>query len=391
LQQDRYDVVIAGGAIMGSSVAWFLREAGFAGTIAIVEPDPTFARASTTLSAASIRQQFSGLENIRLSQFGLQFLRELEVRFGAGASVDFRENGYLILASPDGLPVLTANHAVQQAAGADIVVMDPAALSAQFPWLTVDDLGGGAWGRSGEGWFDAHRLLSLIRQGLKDRKVTQIQAAVTGIEVSGAEVKAVTTSDGRRLSCGMLVNAAGPAAGRLAALAGVGLPVEPRKRTVFVFNCAEMIETMPLLVDPGGVYVRPEGSCYICGVSPPAPLDGPAEPSDFEPDYDLFDEIIWPALAGRVPAFEAIRFLRAWAGHYEYNTLDQNAVIGPHPELGNLHFINGFSGHGLQQAPGAARALAEWITTGRFQTIDCTAFGFDRIARNEPFREKNVI
>ncbi len=390
-QQDTFDVVIAGGAIMGSSVAWFLREAGFAGSIAIVEPDPSFAKASTTLSAASIRQQFSGIENIRLSQFGLQFLRDLDVRFGAGASVDFRENGYLILASPDGLPVLKANHDVQRAAGADILLMEPPALSARFPWLTVDDLGGGAWGRSGEGWFDAHRLLSLIRQGLKDRNVTLIKAAVTEIEVSNGEVKTVTTSDDRKLSCGILVNAAGPAAGRLAALAGVGLPVEPRKRTVFVFSCAEMIETMPLLVDPGGVYVRPEGGCYICGVSPPAPLDGPADPGDFEPDYDLFDEIIWPALAGRVPVFEAIRFVRAWAGHYDYNTLDQNAVIGPHPEIRNLHFINGFSGHGLQQAPGAARALAEWITTGRFQTIDCTAFGFGRIPRGEPFREKNVI
>lgn len=376
---------------MGSSVAWFLREAGFAGTIAIIEPDPTFAKASTTLSAASIRQQFSGIENIRLSQFGWQFLRDLEARFGTGASVDFRENGYLLLASPDGLPVLQANHDVQRAAGADIVLMEPPMLSRQFPWLNVEDLGGGAWGQSGEGWFDAHRLLSLIRRDLKDRRVTQIQAAVTGIEVSGGEVKAVTTSDGRRLGCGILVNAAGPAAGRVAALAGVGLPVEPRKRTVFVFSCAERIEKMPLLVEPSGVYVRPEGSCYICGVSPPAPLDGPADPDDFEPDYDLFDEIIWPALAGRVPAFEAIRFVRAWAGHYEYNTLDQNAVIGPHPEIGNLHFINGFSGHGLQQAPGAARALAERITTGRFQSIDCAAFGFDRIAKNEPFREKNVI
>jgi FAD-dependent oxidoreductase domain-containing protein 1 len=386
-----HDIVIAGGAIMGSCVAWFLREGGFDGSIAIIEPDPTYAHASTTLSAASIRQQFSAAENIRLSQFGLSFIRSLQDRFGPEADVGFVEQGYLILASPDGLATLGANHAVQTGQGADIALMDRAALSARFDWLRTDDLAGGAYGQSGEGWFDAHALLDLLRRGLKTQAVHWIRGSVTGLGVAHDRVTTVHTDAGETLACGAFVNAAGPAAGKVAAMAGISLEVEPRKRSVFVFSCRSRIETMPLTVDPSGVYVRPEGACYICGTSPEAALDGPANPNDFAPDYHLFDDVLWPTLAHRIPAFEAIRFERAWAGHYDYHVLDQNAVIGPHPQIGNFHFINGFSGHGLQQAPAAGRAVAERILGVANPAIDCSRFAFERIPAGRPFLERNVI
>lgn len=386
--QERFDVVIGGGGIMGTAVAWFLRELGFDGTIALVEPDPSFARASTTLSAASIRQQFSIRENILLSQFGLSFIRALEERFGADGDVDFVENGYLILASGDGRETLVANHGVQKACGADIALLEHGALARHFPWLRTDDLAAGGYGQTGEGWFDAHRLLALMRREVLARGVTAVCGRIAGLEVSNSRVESVVLEDGGTLRTGLFVNAAGPAAGALARMAGIALPVEPRKRTVFVFACRETIPAMPLLVDPSGIYVRPEGNFYICGVSP---ADDAAAPDDFEPDYALFDDVIWPGLAHRVPAFEAIRFERAWAGHYEYNTLDQNAVIGAHPEIANFYFINGFSGHGLQQAPGAGRALAELIVHGVYRTIDCTPFGYERIIDGRPFREANVI
>lgn len=385
------DVVIAGGAIMGSSVAWFLRECGFAGTIAVVEPDPTFANASTTLSAASIRQQFSREENIRLSQFGLDFLRDIAARFGPEADVGLVENGYLILASCAGLPTLRENHAIQKGAGADVACLDRDALARRFSWLNVSDLAGGGYGASGEGWFDAHRLLRFMRRRLKDAGVQFVTDRVAGLDLKNGKVDAVRLQGGGRLACGDFVNAAGPGAAAVAAMAGVDLPVEARKRTVFVFSCRTTIPDMPLTVDPAGAYVRPEGKYFICGMSPPAELDRPAAADDFAPDYELFDEQIWPVLANRVPAFEAIRFERAWAGHYEYNTLDQNAVIGPHPEIANFHFINGFSGHGLQQAPAAGRAVAEGIVFGGARSIDCGCFAFSRIADRRLFVERNVI
>jgi glycine/D-amino acid oxidase-like deaminating enzyme len=385
------DIVIIGGAIVGSSIAYFLREEGFAGSIALIERDPQFAHSATTLSCASIRQQFSIAENIRLSQFTLGLFRDLKARFGADADIGFREKGYLILASAAGEAVLRANHRVQATEGADIALEDAAALERRFPWLSAEGIAAGAYGLSGEGWFDAHALLSLFRKALKDRAIDFVQDSVVGIRTAGGKATGVTLAGGTTIDAGIVINAAGPQAGEVAALAGLALPVEPRKRSVFVFEARDSFDDMPLLVDPSGIYVRPEGSVYITGGAEPYETDSAADPADFEPEWHYFEEVIWPVLAARVPAFEAIKATRAWAGHYDYNTLDQNAVIGPHPEMPNFLFCNGFSGHGLQQAPAAGRAIAELVVHGHYRTIDCSAFGYARIAEGRPFRELNVI
>lgn len=387
----QFDIVIIGGAIVGSSVAWGLREEGFTGTIALIERDPQFSTSATTLSCASIRQQFSIPENIRLSQFTLGLFRRLKAEFGADADIGFRENGYLILAGPDGVPILAQNHAVQAAEGTDIVLEDAAALAARFPWLSMDGIAAGAFGRTGEGWFDAHAYLQLFRRALKSRDVTFVKAAVTGIAREGDRVTKVVLDDGSEIVVGTVVNAAGPNAGKVAAMAGIALPVEPRKRSVFVFEARERYADMPLIVDPSGVYVRPEGSVYITGGAEPEETDRAADPGDFEPDWSLFEETIWPVLATRIPAFEAIKPTRAWAGHYDYNTLDQNAVIGRHPDVSNFILANGFSGHGLQQAPAVGRAVAELVVHGGYRTIDCSVFGYERIAEGRAYRELNVI
>ena len=386
-----YDIVIIGGAIVGSSVAWALREEGFDGSIAVIERDPQFAQAATTLSCASIRQQFSIPENIRLSQYTLGLFRRLKQEFGTDADIAFREGGYLILAGPDGLPILRANYAVQAAEGADIILEDGDALARRFPWMAPDGISAGAYGRSGEGWFDAHAYLQLFRRALRTRDVALIADEVTAIGRDGGTIATVSLASGKTLAAGTVVNAAGPNAGHVAALAGIDLPVEPRKRSVFVFEARDRFDDMPLIVDPSGIYVRPEGSVYIAGGAEAEATDGPADPADFEPDWSLFEETIWPVLATRVPAFEAIKATRAWAGHYDYNTLDQNAVIGRHPDVSNFVFANGFSGHGLQQAPAVGRAVAELIVHGAYRTIDCSVFGYERIAEGRPYRELNVI
>ncbi|RUT98747.1 FAD-binding oxidoreductase [Mesorhizobium sp. USDA-HM6] len=387
----RYDIVIIGGAIVGSSVAYYLREEGFTGSIALIERDPQFSHAATTLSLASIRQQFSIPENIRLSQFTLKLFRRLKETFGDDADIGFREGGYLILAGEAGLPILKANHEAQIAEGADIVLEDAEQLTRRFPWLSAEGISAGAYGRTGEGWFDAHALLMLFRKALRDKNIDFIAASVTGIAREGNPVTGVSLDNGETLEAGIVVNAAGPNAGKVATLAGVALPVEPRKRNVFVFEAREKYADMPLLVDPSGIYVRPEGSVYLTGGAEPEEGDSAPDPKDFEVNWPLFEEVIWPALATRIPAFEAIKPTRAWVGHYDYNTLDQNAVIGPHPEVENFLFANGFSGHGLQQAPAVGKALAELIVHGGYRTIDCSAFGYGRVAEGRPFRELNVI
>ncbi len=389
--QDSYDVVVVGGAAVGSAVAYFLtHDLGFAGSVAVVERDPSYAHASTTLSAASIRQQFSTRENIRLSAYGVDFIRRLRERFGPDADVGFREGGYLLLAGEAGATIARDNHAIQADEGADIALLAPAEIAARFPWISVEGVALGTYGRSGEGWFDAHALLTLLRRAAREGGVTYLHGEVAAIARAGNRVTGVTLADGRRIGCGVLVNAAGPQAGDVAAMAGIALPVEPRKRCVFVVGCRTPLPGMPLLVDTSGVWIRPEGQVYICGISPEEAAD-PRADGDFTVDERIFEETVWPALAARIPAMETLKLLRSWAGHYDYNTLDQNGVIGAHPTVGNLIFANGFSGHGLQQAPATGRAVAELIVHDRFVSLDLSLFGYERIHAGQPVYERNVI
>ena len=384
-----FDIVIIGGAIQGASAAFFLREEGFGGSIAIVERDFTYSRASTALSAAGIRQQFSIPENIRLSQDSLHFLRGFEARFGVSAGL--REQGYLLLAPPQGLDVLRENHAVQRSLGADIVLEDTQALAIRHPWLETQGIAAGTTGLSGEGWFDPWSVLAALRKANRERGIVEIRGEAVAITRQRGRIAEIGLGDGARLATGTVVVAAGPRSGEVAALAGAQLPVEPRKRTVFRFRCPRPPANMPLTVDISGIWVRPEGDGFICGASPAPDQDRTASPDDLEPDHSLFEEELWPVLAARIPAFEELRLTGNWAGHYDYNTLDQNAVIGPDIAIEGLHYLTGFSGHGVQQAPAAARALAEWIVHGAPRSIDVRRLGHGRIASGEPFAERNII
>ena len=383
------DVVIAGGAVVGSSVAYFLRKLGFAGRVVVIERDTTYAQSATARSAGGIRTQFSTPENIRLSRASLAIIRDL----GLLEEVGFREQGYLILASETGRATLTANVATQLREGADVVLEDAGALAVRFPWLATDDIAAGAFGRSGEGWIDPSSLMAALRREARAMGVEFVTGDVAGVDVGGGRIDAVRLTSGDRIVCARLVNATGPHAGALARMAGVALPVERRKRYVYVVDCRDPppgIAAAPLTVDPSGVWFRPEGRTFICGRSP----DAAHEPRDLDLDridHDFFDAEIWPHLAARVPAFEAIKVINAWAGHYDYNTLDQNGIVGRHPGLANFYLCNGFSGHGLQQAPAAGRAIAELIVHGCFVTLDLTRLGFERIARGEALAELNVI
>jgi glycine/D-amino acid oxidase-like deaminating enzyme len=392
VSSEHVDVLIVGGAVVGSAIAYFLtHDLGFSGSVVVIERDPTYGRAATALSVASIRQQFSTPENIRMSRFGISFIESLKLRFGRDATVGFRPGGYLLLAGTAERERLAANHAVQCREHADVVLMEPAGLAEKFGWLRTADLAAGTFGQSGEGWLDAHLLLDLLRRAARRKGATYAHGEVVGIERLRDRVNAVTLADGRRFGCGILVNAAGPQAGDVAALAGLVLPVEPRKRSVFVVACRADLTGMPLIVDTTGVWVRPEGNLYLCGVSPPEEADPRAEADDFAVDHAQFDETVWPALAHRIPAMEALRQMRAWAGHYDFNTFDQNAILGFHPEVTNFCFANGFSGHGLQQAPATGRAVAELIVHQRFVSLDLSIFGYERIAAGRPVRELNVI
>jgi sarcosine oxidase len=390
-----FDVLIAGGGVIGSSVAFFLSDHAEAKglKIAVVERDPTYARSSTALSVGGIRQQFSTPENIRLSLYSAAFFREAGERLSVGEEapdLGFLERGYLFLATPPGLPTLERNRARQVELGAEVEILDPPALSARFPWLQCRDLAGGSLGIRGEGWLDPHSLLQAFKKKASAQGVTFLKDEVVGITSSMGRVDAVTLAESGRVPVGILVNAAGPRASSLAGLAGIhDLPVRPRKRFVYGVRIAEDLPGCPLVIDPSGVYFRPEGDGFLCGVSPPAGRD--PDTMDLDMEYDLFHEVVWPTLAARVPAFDSLRLGSSWAGHYAYNLADQNAVLGPHPTHANFLFANGFSGHGLQHSPGIGRAISELVLFGEYRTLDLRRFGFRRFSEGALVQEESVV
>jgi FAD-dependent oxidoreductase domain-containing protein 1 len=390
---DSCDVAIIGGGAVGSSIAYFLASnPDFTGKVVVLEPDPTYRFASSALSLSSIRLQFSTPTNIALSAFGIAFLREANHRLavdGELADVGYIERPYLFLASAEGRAVLEAVHRTQIGTGAAIELLEPPALSERFPWMSTDGVALGSLGVKDEGWFDGYGLLQAFRRKARSLGVEYVAQAAVGLERQGRRIAAVRLADGSRLICGAAVNAAGPSAGKIAALAGVRLPVEPRRRCVFVFDCRETLPNCPLLIDCSGAYFRPEGRFFIGGISPP-PEREPAVP-DFEVDYSEWDDLVWPALAHRVPALNAVKIVNAWAGHYDYNTFDQNGILGPHPDVENFLFANGFSGHGIQQSPATGRGISEWIAYGRYLSLDLTPFGYARIPENRPVKELNVV
>jgi FAD-dependent oxidoreductase domain-containing protein 1 len=384
------DVAIIGGGIMGSALAYWLTRLDPALSVTVIERDPTYATASSTLSAASIRQQFSTPVNIRISQASFAFLRDIGDHLRLAderPEIALVERGYLYLAAPGQELLLRQAHAIQRDNNADVVLLDRQALQSALPWLNVDGLSLGSLGQSGEGWFDGDALLTAFARKARAQGAKYVTAEVTGLELENGRIARATLRDGSHLSCGTLVNAAGPWAQRVAAWAGLDLPVRARRRTVFVIACKARLDRMPLLIDPSGFWIRPEGQHFIAGIAPPVdPDDAP-----LEPEYDLFEPVLWPALAARISAFEDAKLVRAWAGYYEMNVFDHNAVIGPHPAVENLYFINGFSGHGMQQAPIATRALAELMLSGKFQSLDLSELSFQRIVEGRPFRELGVI
>jgi glycine/D-amino acid oxidase-like deaminating enzyme len=384
------DIVIVGGAVIGSSIAYFLKRDGFKGSVVVVEKDPSYQYCATGRSLASIRQQFSTPENIRLSQFGVGFFKGIKQEFGAEADISFRERGYLIMATQEGRGALEENVKLQRSLGADTLLLEPSEIAERFPWISTHGLAAAGWGRSGEGWLDPHSLMALFRDGAKARGVTYVADEVVGIGTTNRRATSVRLKGGDEIAADVVVCAAGWHSYKVAAMAGAELPVRPRKRLAFVVDCPNGPKDAGLTIDPSGVVFRPEGRFFITAISPKEGEPDPDE-EDFEFDHGVFERNIWPHLAERVPVFETLKVQTAWCCHYDVSTLDHNAILGPHPDVGSFILACGFSGHGLQHSPGIGRGIAELLMYGKYRTIDLGRFGYGRVLRNEPILELNVF
>lgn len=392
-----YDVVIVGGAMFGSSVAWFLTDnPDFDGSILVVEKDPTYEFTSTSHTNSCMRQQFSAAINVRVSQFAADFVKNFRDYMGGDARVPhprLQSYGYMYLADNDNFAeTLRESQTLQATLGAGTKHMTRDQIARDYPFYYLDDIVAANHNLVDEGYFDGNTLFDWWKRSARERGVEYVTNEVVAMarNTAGDRVETVTLQSGEVISCGTVVNASGPRAVLTSRMAGIDIPVEPRKRYTFIFEAEKPLDRdLPLTIDPSGVHMRTDGTYYLAGCPPD---DDPAvDYDDFVQDHSLWESKVWPVLATRIPQFEAIKLRNSWAGHYAYNTFDQNAILGPHSQVENFIFVNGFSGHGFQQSPAMGRGTAEMIAYGEYRTLDLSPFNYDRIERGEKFVEKAVI
>ena len=393
-----YDVIIIGGAIMGSSTAWFLTDnPDFDGNVLVIERDMSFENSSTAHTNSCMRQQFSEPLNIKISQFAADFVKNIREHMGGDTRVPelkIRSFGYMYLAEDEQFAAtLKQNHKVQLSQGAETELLHPEEIASRYPFYNTEDIVLGAINTKDEGYWDGSTVFDWWRRQSMERGVEYIENEAVSMTLNsgGTRVESVTLKSGEVIGCGQVVNASGPRAVVTSRMAGIELPVEPRKRYSFIFKADKPLEMdLPLTIDPSGVHVRENGGgTYQCGGH--SEFDPAVDYDDFAMDFTIWENHIWPILAHRIPAFEAVKVQAEWAGHYAYNSFDHNAIMGPHKKVENFIFLNGFSGHGLQQSPAMGRGTAEWLTYGEYRSLDLTPFNYIRIAENKPIIETAVI
>ena len=390
----KFDIVIIGGAMMGSAAAWFLsHHPQFDGRILVIERDPSYALCSTSHTHSCLRQQYSSALNIKIAQFAVDMVRRFKHHMNDPAAPDIALDsfGYMYLAKTEAFAdQLRRNQQLQASLGAGTKILSADEIARAYPFYHLDDIILGSHNPHDEGYFDGAAIFDWWRRAAMQKGVTYRHDTVVGLDHDAQRVNAVRLASGDIVAAGVVINAAGPRAADVAAMAGFALPVEPRRRFSFMFSAQTPLEQeLPLTIDPAGVHFLRHGAYYLAGCAPD--LDVAVAPDNFEMDLTIWQDKVWPALAHRVPTFEAVRVEREWVGHYAFNILDANAVIGPHPDMPNFYFMNGFSGHGLQQSPAMGRGIAEHIISGAYQTLDLGAFGFQRVLAQKPFVETAVI
>ena len=395
---DKYDVIIMGGAIMGSSTAWFLSQnPDFNGTVLVVEKDQKYEFCSTAHTTSCIRQQFSTKLNVEISQFSANFINNFQEYMGNDPRVpklSINSFGYMYLAADDDFAQnLIDNQKVQLEAGAATELLTPKQIKSRYPFYNIEDIKLGSINLINEGYWDSITAFEWLKNKAYENGVEYVENEIVEItrNRSGDRIISVKLASGETVTGESFVNATGPRAAAISKMAGIEIPVEPRKRYSWIFKAAKPLDQdLPLTIDPSGFHVRENG-----GGTYQAGGHGSSDPAvgfdDFEMDLDLWENSVWPVLFNRIPQFESLKLISQWAGHYAMNTVDQNAILGPHNIIQNFFFLNGFSGHGTQQAPAMGRATSEILTYGSYKTIDMSTFHYERLLSKNKIVEKAII
>lgn len=384
------DVVIIGGGAIGAAAAYFLKTIDQSTKVAVIERDPTYNLASTPRSSGGIRRLFSLPENIELSNFSIPFFSnfaETMVVDGVKADINFKKNGYLFIVPPSTRDVLKSNFDRQLQMGCNVIWLEPDELKEKFPSMNVDDLGAAVHSPD-DGWLDPYGVLMGFRKKAQSMGAEFLDDEVMGMTRSRNKASSAKLKSGQEIEASHFVNAAGAWAKEICAMLGFTVPIEPLRRYEHYFECQEIIEPLPYIKDTKKLAFRPEGAGYSGGVPT---LDEPRG-YNFNVDHTYFEEVVWPALVHRFPKFGRTRCKNTLPGLYDQNEFDGNVIIGPGADgLVNFHMLAGFSGHGLMHAPGCGLAMAELILKGKYETLDLTRFGWQRILDGTPLREQGII
>ncbi len=385
-----YDIIIIGGGIMGSAAAFYLMQADPQLNVVVIERDPTYAQASTTLSATNVRIQFSLPENVKISQYTFEVLKHFEETMAVDdmtPKIYFRQEGNLFLVDETGYDAAKDALKMQQRLGCEVNWWTSEEIKAQYPLYNTDGLAGGTFGPQ-DGHFDAYAALMAYKAKARSLNAEYMVDEVTAITMDKGQITGVELAQEGHLIAPCVINCAGAWATTIAATIGVTLPIKPVKRQIFVLDTAVKPEgPLPLTVLPSGMYFRSEtGGLLLLGKS----MDEDPTGFSFTWDDKRFMEILWPELAEFVPAFDRLKLVRGWAGLYAVNTLDGNAILGEWPEIKGFYLANGFSGHGLQQAPAVGRYLSELIL-GVPVSLDLSIFTPERILAKRPLSEAGLV
>ncbi|MCU9593429.1 FAD-binding oxidoreductase [Caldibacillus thermolactis] len=382
------DIIIVGGGVIGSSIAYNLLNDGYSGDITIFEKDASYEYASTPRSAGGIRQLYTTPINVLISRYSLRkyltFANDMAVG-SEKAEIDFKQRGYLLLGNKKNIEFLKKQHLMQKELGVPSEILTKEEMQDIIPELNVEDLEGGLYCKE-DGYLDPYSVLQGYVRKTKQLGGKYVYEEVDTILRDDEKIIGVRLKNGDEFFAPIVINCAGAWAPKLSKKMGLPIPVVPLKRMITVFDIAVPLKKKtPLTVDPTGVYFRHEGEAFITGFAEEV------KPGiDFHWNRSLFEDKLWPILADRVPNFAQAKVVRGWSGLYDHNTKDQNAIIGQHPELRGYYLACGFSGHGMQQAPAIGKALSEFIRLGRYETLDLSPLSFERFAKNELVMEEGV-
>ena len=387
-------IVIVGGGVIGSSIAYHLRRREPTLDVVVIERDPTYARASSRLAMGGVRQQFSSRPNIELAQYSVRFYRGFDAAFrhlDAGRA-NFRQRGYLFLVDAANEEQFDQRVERQRELGAYVARLEVDQIRRLVPDLVLDDIRFGVFGPQ-DGYANPRAILAGLQRAADDAGARYVADTVTSIDRRSGSVRSVGLASGAEIPTETIITATGAFSAAIGDMVDVEVPVRPVRQQLF--RCVlprRWPYRFPVVVDPTGVHWRhedPDGpddsDRLIVARTKPDEASG----ENFSCDMSRWEPDFRAPMVTRVPSLKDVQLLEGWAGLYEM-TADHNPLIGEHPDVPGFYLATGFSGHGLMMAPGVGHAVSQLILTGR-SSIDLSPFEVTRFTRGVLFWDDAMI